>query len=204
MSQILTIEDCIQYVVSKVQASSKIQSVKDYLTTLSKDVEGIPHYLDGHPTEINLRLIEKGKDSVYKFKRYPLIALRLDVQEEVYSGLIHYRLNLGIFAFTDKNYTSAQRREKVFKPILYPLYDEFLRQLKLSGLFLWSGELKIPKHKKFDRYFYGTGTDNGNTKNIFADPLDAIEILDLEINRNVNTCRTIGKIFDSTFDSNFN
>ncbi len=157
--------------------------------------------------EINQRLTEKAKDGQYKFKRYPLIALREDIEEGM-EDLVHYKLNIAILAFTDKNYTTAQRREHVFKPILIPLYDEFLRQLKLSGLFLWpgsgTGTLKIPTHKKYNRYFWGTSSTNGNVANIFTDPLDAIEIIGLEVNRNVGRCKTIGRLFDSTFDSNFN
>ena len=205
--RVITIEDVIQDVVKRVQLSSRIQSVRDYLEGLGKETEGMPYYIDGHPQEINLRLTEKSKDSTTKYKRYPLIALRLDTTEEVYGRLHHFKLNIGIFAYTDKNYTSAQRKELVFKPILYPLYYEFLRQLKLSGWFTWPPtSLDVPKHTKVDRYFWGTGTENGNTKNIFSDPLDAIEILNLEVNLDMKKCKALlaDQLFDDSFDLTFN
>jgi hypothetical protein len=145
--------------------------------------EDVPYYMYGHKMEIAARLLEKGKDSRYEYQRYPLIALRLDTPEEKKNGMIMHTLNIAILDMTDAGYTAEQRYANVIKPVLTPLYKSFLRHLKLSGLFTWSGNQEEPPHVKIDRPFWGTSQANGNTANIFSDPLDAIELLNLKINQ---------------------
>jgi hypothetical protein len=142
-----------------------------------------PFYMYGHRLEIARNLTSRPNGKVFTYQKYPLIALRLDIPEEHEDGFIKYKLNIGIFAFTDKNYTAEQRYEKVFKPVLYPLYDLFIKALYDSGLFSWSlTDLERPRHTKIDRPFWGVSAVEQNTANIFSDPLDAIELLNLEIN----------------------
>jgi hypothetical protein len=128
---------------------------------------------------------EENVDKVFKYQRYPLVALRLDIPEVKHDGVIDYTLNIAILAFTDKQYTDEQRYEHVFKPVLYPLYQLFLDKLRDSGLFMWDGWRDFPDHTKVDRPFYGTAGATLNQENVFDDPLDAIEILDLKISQTI-------------------
>lgn len=145
-----------------------------------------PYYMYGNRREIAGRLLQKDKDKVLQYKKYPLIALRLDIPEEKKDGMIHYTLNLAILTMTDKNYTAEERYQQVLKPILYPLYKSFLQHLEKSGLFMWEGELDEPEHTKIDRLFWGTYNQiKGDSESIFADPIDAIEIIDLKINQRI-------------------
>jgi len=141
-----------------------------------------PYYLYGHRLEIANRLLEKDKDKVLQFKKYPLVALRQDIDEQYSNGMVTYNLNIAILEFTDKNYTSEQRYEKVFKPILYPLYAKFFIALRQSG-FMWPGWQDMPPHVKIDRPFWGVAQQDKNVRSIFADPLDAIEIVNLKISK---------------------
>jgi hypothetical protein len=132
-----------------------------------------------------------------------LIVLRLDIIENVRGIMVDYQLNLAILSHTDKNYTSEERMEKVFKPVLYPLYEKFLKALYNSGLFGWDRRtLEVPSHTKIDRPYWGTQSATGNNlRNTFSDPLDAIEILNLRVTQNSRKC---DRVFDSTFDHTFN
>lgn len=197
-----TIQDYIEIVVERVRNSPKIQPVKDYLDSLGLNSTGIPFFMAGHPQELNIRLLEKEKDSVFKYQRYPVIILRLDAEEPIIKKVKNFNLNIGILHYTDKNYTREQRDEFVFKPILLPLYVEFIKQLKASRIFMWPGNLNIPDHRPINRYYWGTqGSENtGNVKNIFTDPIDAVEIVNLKINRGITRC---DRIFSDEFSGVF-
>ncbi len=142
-----------------------------------------PFYKYGHRVELNRELMAQDKDRSYKFKKYPLVALRMDIPETVSNGYWQYKLNIAIMMSTQKQYNAADRMVHVFKPILYPMYESFLRLLTASGTFTWPErlEMDIPPHTKIDRPFWGTPTTEGNIANIFEDALDAIEIVDLQI-----------------------
>lgn len=144
-----------------------------------------PYYEYGHRLEIANMLTEKEKTQ-YKYNRYPLIALRLDILErDTSKGMMEYRLNMAIMTMTDHNYNAKQRYDKVFIPVLYPLYERFFKALKKSGIFTWPGHQEKPEHAPIDRLYWGTQFSEGNVKNIFNDPIDAIELLDLKLNKRI-------------------
>lgn len=143
-----------------------------------------PYYMYGHLVEINARLMVKGKGSKSKFQKYPLIALRADPTSERSGGLVRYSLNVAIFTKTEEKYNAEERVENVFKPTLIPLYDSFIASLRKSGLFNWSG-YSIPKHTYVERPFWGTGNDQGTVKSLLNDPVDCIELLNLELNKRI-------------------
>lgn len=151
----------------------------------------VPFYMFGHRRYINGKLLEKNESKIHKYKKYPLIALRLDVDEDIENGMIKYpSLNLAILAYTKVDYTIEQRLENVYYPVLKPLYDLFFEKLKESGLFTWPGRQDFPPHKRIFRPYWGTyaSNDEGTDKSVFSDPLDAIEILNLKINQVNNKC----------------
>jgi hypothetical protein len=148
-----------------------------------------PEYMYGHIPEINTRLQLKQTDPVNRDKKYPLVILRLDAVSDVVGDMVKYNLNLAIVNRTDQNYNAEQRLERVFKPILYPLFELFFEALQKSPLFMWPGDLRYPPHTKIDRYYWGTQSGAVNVKNIMSDPIDAIEIQNLKINSRIkNNC----------------
>lgn len=146
---------------------------------------GAPYYMYGHRLEVANILKSKGTDSVRALQRYPLIVLNMDVAERIEGDMVRYNLNIGIFTITDKKYRAEERYENIFKPVLYPLYDSFFTQLKNIGLFSWSGNQALPKHLKIDRPFWGKTGIEGNEAELFNDPIDAIEILNLEVSQRI-------------------
>lgn len=150
--------------------------------------DGPPYYMYGHRLEIANRL--KAKDGLVDQKnaKYPLIALRLDTEQEIGEGFPKQNLNLIIATLTKKGYNAEQRYANVFKPILEPLYLQFMRALRESGLFIWPGLQDLPVHTRVDRPYWGTPDPEANVANLFDDPIDAIEIIGLKINSLDKTC----------------
>ena len=140
-----------------------------------------PYYIHGHKLEISNRLLKKDSDKVFKYQKYPLIALKEDIVYDVENDVERYRLNIAILAPTVKTYKSEERDEFDVKPILNPLYDLFLDKLKESGLFFYNGQR--PEHTTAIRKYYGMS--DGANSYIFNDPLDAIELIDLRLNKRI-------------------
>lgn len=163
-----------------------IAALTSGLPTLSDKgyAAGMPFYLYGHRQEIADVLKEKGQDSVFKYQKYPLVALRLDTSERWEGGKILFTLNLALIMRTEKGYRAPERYDDVFKPVLYPMLESFFKQLKNVGKFSWVGDQQFPPCTKADRPYWGTPGAEGNTDLIFNDPLDAIELLDLQISQN--------------------
>ena len=178
----------IEYMYSIGNPGSTFDKTFDY-TFQDKNMVLMPFFMAGHPLEIAQRLTDKDKDKVYKYQKYPLIALRMDIQESVSKGIWSYSLNILILNYTDKKWNAEQRMEKIFKPVLYPIYERFMGELRNSNLFFWPGNQDYPEHTKVDRPFWGTESQQqGNVKNIFNDPIDAIEIIGLKLNQRVKNC----------------
>ena len=155
---------------------------------VDSDKNGGPYYMYGHRVEIANRLSQKTKDPSFSKKMFPLIALKLDTIETIRGDVNDFRLNIVIATYTDKNYTSDQRYINVFKPVLYPLYQQFLTQFKNSGQFFWDGDQLYPPHTKLDRPLFGKEDANGNVANLLNEPVDAIEIVDLKFYAQNKTC----------------
>ncbi len=152
---------------------------------------GAPFYMYGHPREIANNLLDFDQDPVNKYKKYPLFALRLDIPEHYSGGMIEYDLNFAIIDYTKPEYTAAERQEHVFKPILYPLLEKFWEALRMGG-WMWDPQEELPEHDKADRYYWGIETrkqfmkfSNANEGLILNDPIDAIEVWNLRIKKDV-------------------
>lgn len=184
------------YIVDEI--GSVVQSMRNgtgayepyYDRFYEANTNGAPFYLYGHRQEISNRLTQKNIDPIKKKQRYPLIALKMDIAETVRGDVHDFRLNLVIATISDIGSNAEQRMEKTFKPILYPLYSRFLLQFGNAGKFFWDGQLdqQYPPHVKIDRPFWGTEGKEGNIKNIFNDPVDAIEIVDLNFSMREINC----------------
>lgn len=137
------------------------------------DITGVDslHFDFGNYIEITNKLSKKNKNNL----KYPLFALILDVVENEIDGPVYksYNFNLIIAYHTEKNYTSQQRLENIFKPILQPLYRKLIDEIKRNydNYFIITGD--YVDHTKYDRYFLGSESPNQNKLN---DYIDAIEI----------------------------
>jgi hypothetical protein len=177
----ILLEDLMAIVVDKMR------TVDPLLPTVDDEGEQPPHYLYGHPHEVNQSLIERTNAALEK---YPLVYLMLDYDWDVFKGMIHFNANVILLEYTDLNYNSVQRTENVFRPKLLPLYERFLIALRKVG-FSWEGAQDQPPHKGVVMPFYGTkiaGQTSSNKESIFTDPLDAVGLFGIKINYRNNKC----------------
>ena len=147
-----------------------------------------PYFAYGHIVEIAQELMKKDEATgTIKFKKYPIILLPLDV-EGTYNrklGTTDYNnITLIIANRTEPTYTAADRLEKSFKAILYPLYEELISALSRADGANNSNNVPFIDHMKVDRFFWGSQLNP--QANVMNDHLDAIEIKNIEI-RVINT-----------------
>ena len=91
-----------------------------------------------------------------------------------------------ILNHTKHTYSSKEREQKNFTPILRPLYYTVLKQMARHAGFNVQSERKIP-HRVIDHFFWG---QDANTVNAIAAYVDAIEITDLQLDLNWHYCNT--------------
>jgi len=169
-SEIVNIVDIIGDVVENVR--SEYDPVADEK----------PYYLHGHPLEIVNTLkehTESGAD--LKFKKFPLIAMLEDFEDDGSFGVFAHRAKVDILFITNTNmdYKASDRYTNSFNLILTPIYDLFVKYLKKKrGVFTEKDNIS---GKTIYHLYWGKKGLYGNDGNIFDDFIDAIEIKGLEL-----------------------
>lgn len=114
---------------------------------------------------------------------YPIIAVFTEGLKETYSkGNLFIEFNIPkitIATRTIDDLTESQRLETNFKETLYPIFEEFSKQLKAVN---FSYDLQI---QKSDIPYYN---ESNNTANTFNDKLDGIVIKDLKMKVSLKHC----------------
>lgn len=188
MNEPVFIIDLFRDVVAKVS-----ENMTETLQAYDPSITGV-HYMAGHPLEITNRLSERGKNGK-AFEKYPLIALFLDVPEEKNAGIgfeSEITATFIIARSTVSNLIAEERDTKNFKPVLVPIYREFLKQINEITFGHWkpfqtNGVRSLP-HREWKRYFWGKDTFMKNVANNFNDHLDCIEIENLRLKINFKNC----------------
>lgn len=166
-------------IVAKTSAKllTQLQTVDPMITAI--------HFGFGHYNDERERLIQKGKTS--KEQRYPLIVLFEDYRQgNRVLGLDNTAdVKIMILHLTRKDYTRDQRETLVFNPILVPIYDEFLKQMKISGHFMQYGPFR---HDRIDRPHWGDPGLYANGGYLLNDVLDGIELANLQLQTYLPTC----------------
>ena len=154
-----------------------------------------PVFFDyGHYVEITRNLTQKDASVSQKDKKYPLIWLVMDFDED-FGGIDDSycdlpALQLIIAVPTQPALTTPERVEKNFRPLLYPIYVELIEQIFQSGYFQTINPDNI-KHKMILRPYWGGQDSNGNgTANLFNDFIDAIQVKNLQLKVNESVCDT--------------
>lgn len=149
-----------------------------------------PYYLFGKRKYVDGILLEMDQSKVRKYTKYPMIALRFEIDEDVIDAR-QFNLNIVIATLSKVEYRIEERYERNIDPILEPLYQSFMKALRDSGLFMWplTGNLNgWPPHTRTDQPYWGAGGLEDNEQNVFSDTIDAIEISELKINLINKTC----------------
>lgn len=163
------------YIVEEMEAV--IAKVNTALTLANFATRPV-YYMYGHPKEIANRLQELTNSPTEAHKKFPLIILFTDITID--RSLIGFygstSLRILIANFTLADYTSNQRTEINFKPILHPIKKELINQIDRHIMFTYEDELT---YKETDMYYYGSQI---NDSNVFNDRIDAIELRDIKLN----------------------
>lgn len=176
------------YIVDEIEAV--VAKTSAALNGVNPPFGKIIHYMYGHPLEIVTRLQEMTQSPTQAANKYPLVALFTDFQIERGDRPDMYgraRLQLIVATITENTYQAPQRMEKNFKPILYPIYNEFLYQLFRHKQFSVQSEEEL-KHTQIDRMYWGKQGLYGNVGNIFNDYIDCIELQNLIVNVKNKIC----------------
>lgn len=166
-------------IVSRVESK-----VLPALQAIDANIETI-HYEHGHYSEIDTTLRQFDKSGSFYNKKYPLIALFEDIKESVSDDTSIANLTLIICYSSKTEYKSEDRYQSVINPILEPIYNELVSQIKSFPYFRG---YQFP-HNKIIRPYWGVEGKYGNRANVFSDYLDAIELNGLKIKYEQNYCK---------------
>lgn len=138
----------------------------------------------GHPREIAQYLQELSNSPTEGDKKFPIIMMFTDItiNKNIVGFYGSVSLHFLICNFTEPTYTSEQRTELNFKPILHPIKDEFVNQIEKHKGFTFPD---VPRFLETDMYFYGSTFNN---KNVFNDYIDCIELRNFQINLTSKIC----------------
>lgn len=165
--------DGVTYVV--LSASSTEYTIRATVITANSWNSLAPFYEHGHPDEIARVLSEKDNSSKYKFQKFPLIVLYQDFEEDRSELGVYCKcsLNFAIINITKETNRTPQRYTDNFVPILYPIYNDFLKAINNSRSFI---SKKGIFHTKTDRLLWGR-----SNQNILNTAIDAIEITKMDL-----------------------
>ncbi len=144
------------------------------------------HYVFGNATYVKDHLDELSKNVDDKF---PLIALFCPFNEKRdtpdYFSKAKVRLLIAIS--TSKDWSNEQRLVTSFQGVLRPIYNKFLEALKEDGR-LDFGYNEHVSHEYSENYSYGRyGAYTGAGEEV-SEPIDAINITNLELNVKLPNC----------------
>lgn len=186
------VQDTSDAVVNKITGKTLLETIQDNETAAlgSTMIQQI-RYSKSSFDELIETLAQLDKSGEERYNKYPLIHLVQDIYVERGDDVGLYgtsSLNIVFIHQTVQTYKIDDRDAKVFKPVLYPMYYEFMNQLKKSnwvfGSFADTGEFR---HRFIKRAFWGNRNLQGS-KNILNDYVDAIEIQNLFIKFNFSNC----------------
>lgn len=137
-------------------------------------------YEYGRSIQILRQLQQLNQSITQKENKYPLFALFQPFPEDdsPYYATVKFP-KISIAALTQNTDSVATRYAKTFKPVLYPIYQEFLRQLCRHPNIVANDPAAIP-HKHWDVPGSDQASEQVKGAN-FNDIVDAIIIQDLQL-----------------------
>lgn len=137
----------------------------------------------GFIDELNETLIQMEKDPAQYAGKFPLIWLEepftINRDKSLFFGSAN--VNLYVINSTTKTWKAAERMENNYKPILYPIYRELLKQICLSDAFAEVADSNL-KHTVMKGYYWGEAQ-----RSVLNDAVDCLKIGSLELLINTNT-----------------
>jgi hypothetical protein len=145
-----------------------------------------PYFAFGYSKDVQKILLERGKSPKFARQRFPLIwlALGYDIDRtKKYPSWGEVNLFIAFIKDTTLNANTADSYKNNIKGVLYPIYERFMDELQknISDFIVESGE-SINFPHSLHEYVYYNHEDEGQDKNEFSTPVDAIVIDSLKLN----------------------
>lgn len=168
------------------------------LSVVYTDYNGVPchefepkiSYVFGNTRYIKAHLDEMSVGAYRDDEKLPLIALFTPIVED--RGTPDYALvakvNILIACKTSREWSNEQRRELSFDNVLKPIYNRFIEELQADGRldFGYAGSMRHSYSENYSYGKYGAFTASGEE---VSEPIDAIDIRNLELKVKHQNCR---------------
>lgn len=148
------------------------------------------NYIFGNAIYVKERLDELSMMPAGNEMKFPLIALFTPFNERRNSPDFYTqaKVRMLIACSSTKQWSNEKRLQTSFVNILRPIYDSFLNALKEDGRFDF-GYNEVVAHEYSENYSYGRyGAFTGNGEEV-SEPIDAINISNLELKVKLPNCR---------------
>ncbi|MBD5239857.1 MAG: hypothetical protein HDS64_08885 [Bacteroidales bacterium] len=148
------------------------------------------NYKFGNSRYIKENLDELSKTSAGCARKLPMIALFCPFQEQRDSSDYFSKatVNILIACSTSRDWSNEERLVYSFQNILRPIYRRLLEVMKEDGRFDF-GYDEVIKHRYSENYSYGRYGAHDSTGDAVSEPIDAINITNLELKITNQTCR---------------
>ena len=148
------------------------------------------NYTFGNSRYVKDSLDELSKTPKGNEQKFPLIALFCPFEErrndpDYFSKAT---VNVLIACPTSKERSNVERLERSFQNILRPIYNRLIEALKEDGRIDFGYE-EVVRHKYSENYSYGRYGAHTGTGEQVSEPIDAINISNLELTITNQTCR---------------
>jgi hypothetical protein len=165
-----------------------MKDIADIIYDAVKDISTItrPVYFTlGNWVELCSDLAENSKSKTYESQRYPLILLNSDYTEKVDIASKQARVSsIKLYIITQSKgiYSTDERRAQIYKTILIPIYNDFLKRLKTGRYIKKVNDTLQHDVKNLYRLWVG------DKSNKLPDDLDAIELTFNDLVYNLKKC----------------
>lgn len=165
------------------------------VTDINGDIKEINcpkiNYVFGNARYVKDRLDELSNTSHGNEIKFPLIALFCPFAEQRNSPDYHSKAKVRILiaCSSRQQWSNEERLETSFRNILRPIYNKFIEALKKDGRFDF-GHKDIVSHEYSENYSYGRYGAHTSTGDAVSEPIDAINISNLELTVKKINCRT--------------
>ncbi len=148
------------------------------------------NYVFGNSQYVKDHLDELSKTPKGNDMKFPLIALFCPFEERRNNSEYFSKatVNVLIACPTSKEWSNEERLERSFRNILRPIYNRLLEALKEDGRIDF-GYDDVVRHKYSENYSYGRYGAHTGTGEQVSEPIDAINISNLELTITNQTCR---------------
>lgn len=185
--QQLNIIDILADIVGNLSGNVTVKMTPSY-GSVAYEVTPDITYIFGDAQYIKDMLDEYSK--VTGVEKLPLIALFTPVKEK--RGLpdvdSEASISLLIACSSRKEWNNVERKEYSFENILRPIYEAFMEALKTDSRLLSSYDGSIP-HVYSENYSYGRYGAYTASGDAVSEPIDAIDIRDLQIIIKLQNCK---------------